>query len=66
MYLASARLRTWSSSRGAGHYSLYLARAWVLEEPPEALSRRIDVSLLARGDLMFMHKLAEAIKAARR
>jgi len=47
-------------------YSLYLARAWVLEEPAEELGRRIDISLPARGDLMFMHKLAEAIKAARR
>ncbi|MBE3123775.1 MAG: hypothetical protein IMZ65_03140 [Planctomycetes bacterium] len=46
-------------------YGHFAARAWVLGEKPETLRRYIDVPWLPRGDLYYMHKLAETIKACR-
>jgi hypothetical protein len=44
---------------------MFMAHAWLAGTPPEALRRYIDFSWTARGDLFYMHKLAEAIKAYR-
>ncbi len=46
-------------------YSLYMANAWIKGEDGPKLVKRTDVSWTARGDLFYMHKLAEAIKALR-
>lgn len=46
-------------------YQCFLARAWILGEPPEALAGFLDVPWMARGDLYYIHKLAETIKAYR-
>jgi len=46
-------------------YQCFLARAWVLGEPPEALARFLDVPWMARGDLYYIHKLSEAVRAYR-
>lgn len=47
-------------------YSLFTARAWVLGDTAEDLRRCCDVSWLKTGDLFYIHKLAETIKAYRR
>jgi len=44
-------------------YGQFLARAWVLGEKPEQLERCLDVPWLKVGDLYYLHKLAETIKA---
>ena len=46
-------------------YSLFTARAWVLREPAEGLQRYVDVPWLKVGDLFYIHKIAETIKACR-
>jgi hypothetical protein len=46
-------------------FQVFLARAWVLEEGPQRLVRWLDVPWLARGDLFYMNKLAETIRAHR-
>jgi len=46
-------------------YSLFVARAWIVGQPGPTLQQRIDVSWLARGDLFYLDKLAETIKAHR-
>jgi len=46
-------------------YALYMANAWIKGEDGARLAERADVSWTARGDLFYMHKLAEAIKALR-
>ncbi len=46
-------------------YQCFLARAWIVGEPPESLARFLDVPWMARGDLYYIHKLAETIKAYR-
>ncbi|HRT97803.1 MAG TPA: hypothetical protein P5532_25635, partial [Planctomycetota bacterium] len=46
-------------------YGHFLARAWVLGEKPEQLERYLDVPWLPLGDLYYIHKLAETIKAYR-
>ncbi len=46
-------------------YSLYMANAWIKGEDGPKLVKRTDVSWTARGDLFYMHKLSEAIKALR-
>jgi hypothetical protein len=37
----------------------------VLQEPPEKLSRYVDIPWMERGDLYDIHKLAETIRAYR-
>jgi hypothetical protein len=46
-------------------YEMFLVRGWVLAEKPERLKAWLDVPWLARGDLFYLHKLAETIKAYR-
>ncbi|MGB2823593.1 MAG: hypothetical protein WBF17_21615, partial [Phycisphaerae bacterium] len=46
-------------------FGVFLARAWVLDERPERLTRWIDVPWLERGDLFYMNKLAATIRAYR-
>jgi len=46
-------------------YQCFLARAWILGEPPATLARFLDVPWMARGDLYYIHKLAETILAYR-
>lgn len=50
----------------ADAYSHFLARAWVLGQKPQQLEKYVDVPWLRQGDLYYMHKLAETIKAYRR
>ena len=47
-------------------YQLFLLSAWVLDETPERLAWIRDVPWLARGDLFYINKLAETIRACRR
>jgi len=49
----------------ADSYGLVKARAWVLKENGAALERYVDVPWVKTGDLFYMHKLAETIKAHR-
>jgi len=44
-------------------YQVFLARAWILGERPERLERWLDVPWLERGDLFYIHKLAETLRA---
>jgi hypothetical protein len=46
-------------------YSLFIAHAWIGKMPAAELEKRLDVSWLGRGDLFYLHKLAETIKAYR-
>jgi hypothetical protein len=46
-------------------YQVFLARAWILREPANVLASFLDVPWMARGDLYYIHKLAETIKAYR-
>jgi len=46
-------------------YQCFLARAWILQEPPGDLARLLDVAWMERGDLYFIHKLTETIRAHR-
>jgi len=46
-------------------YTHFLLRAWVLGESAERLEKYIDIPYTARGDLYYLHKLAETAKAAR-
>jgi len=46
-------------------YQVFLIRAWVLGEPPEKLESYLDTPWMARGDLYYIHKLSETIKAYR-
>lgn len=43
----------------------FMVRALVLQEPPEKLARYLDVPWVERGDLYYIHKLAETIRAYR-
>ena len=49
--------------RGGAFYALSLKDG--LGEPPETLARFLDVPWMARGDLYYIHKLAETILAYR-
>jgi hypothetical protein len=44
-------------------YQLFMLSSWVLDEEPERLAWLRNVSWLTRGDLFYVHKLAETIKA---
>jgi len=46
-------------------HSLFTARAWILGEKPDELRRYVDVPWLKAGDLFYIHKLTETIKAYR-
>jgi hypothetical protein len=44
-------------------YQVFLAKALVMEESPERLTHYLDIPWLHQGDLFYLHKLAETIKA---
>ena len=46
-------------------WAMFMAHAWIAGTPPEKLARWIDEPWAAAGDLYYMHKLAETIKASR-
>jgi hypothetical protein len=46
-------------------YSLFVGRAWIAQDSGKSLEDHLDVSWTERGDLFYMHKLAETIKAYR-
>jgi hypothetical protein len=46
-------------------YEHFMARSWILGEKPEQLERWIDIPWLERGDLFYLNKLAETIRAYR-
>lgn len=46
-------------------YGQFMTRAWVLREKPETLQRYVDVPWLPAGDLYYIHKVAETVKAYR-
>ena len=46
-------------------YGQFLARAWILGEKPAQLERYIDVPWLKTGDLYYLHKLTETVRAYR-
>ncbi|HEY3477180.1 MAG TPA: hypothetical protein VGK56_21370, partial [Anaerolineales bacterium] len=46
--------------------ALFLAKAWILEEPGDELEQYLDVPAFARGDLFFLQKLVAAINAYER
>lgn len=46
-------------------YQNFLARAWIIGEPPEKLRKYIDVPHLRVGDYFYIHKLAELARAYR-
>lgn len=46
-------------------HQMFMAHAWIVKTRPEQLERYIDVPWLERGDLFYLHKLAETIKAYR-
>lgn len=47
-------------------YGHFLARAWILKETPQTLEKYVDVPWAPTGDLYYLHKLAETIKATNR
>jgi hypothetical protein len=46
-------------------YQLFMAMAWLQQPTPQELARYADIPWLATGDLFYVHKLAEAVKAYR-
>lgn len=46
-------------------HSLFMAGAWIRGDGGEKLRRRLDFSWLERGDLFYIHKLAETVKTLR-
>jgi len=44
-------------------FFLFMARAWILQERPDVLHHFLDVQELAVGDLFYMNKLAQVIRA---
>ena len=46
--------------------ALFLAKAWILEEPATELEQYLDVPAFARGDLFYLQKLTAAIRAYER
>ena len=46
-------------------HQLFLLHAWVLDTPPERLAWLRSVPWLARGDLFYLQKLTETIRAYR-
>ena len=46
--------------------ALFLAKAWILEEPGDELEQYLDVPAFPRGDLFFLQKLVAAINAYER
>ena len=46
-------------------YQLFLAHAWIFMNDAKVLAGYIDVPWVKRGDLYYMHKLAETMAAAR-
>ena len=46
-------------------HSMFMAHAWIAGTSPERLRRYIHVPWAARGDLFYLHKLADTVKAYR-
>jgi hypothetical protein len=46
-------------------YQVFLIRAWVVGERPEKLEGYLDTPWMRRGDLYYIHKLCETIRAYR-
>jgi hypothetical protein len=46
-------------------FEQFLARAWVLDAPPARLQQWIDVPWVDLGDLFYLNKLAETVRAYR-
>lgn len=46
-------------------YSVFIGRAWIMGDGVEGLSKYADVSWTERGDMFYLHKLAETVKACR-
>lgn len=46
-------------------YQIFMERAWVAQETPEQLAARLDIPWEARGDLFYLERLAETIRAFR-
>ena len=46
-------------------YQVFCAHAQILDASGQQLARWIDVPWLDRGDLFYLHKLAETVKAYR-
>lgn len=46
-------------------FQIFMAKALIQQETPDKLSKYADISWLEAGDLFYVHKLAEAIKAYR-
>ncbi len=46
-------------------FQLFLAKAWLEPEPPERLARYASIPWLETGDLFYLQKLAETMKAYR-
>lgn len=40
--------------------AIFMAKSWILDEDAATLDKYVDISALARGDLDYIHKLAEA------
>ncbi|HSL29846.1 MAG TPA: hypothetical protein VK900_11650, partial [Anaerolineales bacterium] len=43
--------------------ALFLAKAWIMEEPGTGLEQYLDVPAFARGDLFYIQKLVATINA---
>jgi len=46
-------------------YQIFMAKALIQDEPPSQLVKYIDIPWIQEGDLFYMHKLAETIRAYR-
>lgn len=55
----------WQPAHMADAHQLFMAHAWIAKTTPDRLARLADVPVLDRGDLFYLHKLAETIKAYR-
>jgi hypothetical protein len=55
----------WRFSFPSDSYQLFMAYAWIANTPAETLGRYIDIPWMERGDLYYLHKIAETIKAYR-
>lgn len=49
----------------ADMHQLFMAHAWIAKTDPDTLAGYIDVPYAKLGDLFYLHKLAETIKACR-
>jgi len=52
-------------NRAVDSYQLFMAKAWIEKDAAQNLEKYIDIPWLSKGDLFYMQKLAETIKAYR-